>query len=218
MYVGSGDPLYTRLSDYYQPWYLIYRSNLYIVKALKKSTMANFSLYVLEYANSDNVISCEQNWINIINPEYNINPNAGNSKGYKHTDEALEKMHNISIGRTHTDEVKLDYSNFKIEILKYTSIDKVSKLEQYYMDSLAPDYNILQIAGPIGFSRLGLGDALNSPLGFNCIYLSSSNLASSVNVKNYSTNSSADRLRKSTQVVPVKIYRNVDLDKDTTIK
>lgn len=105
MYVGSGDPLYTKFSDYYLPWYLISRSNLYIVKALKKYTMANFSLYVLEYANSDNVISCEQNWINIINPEYNINPNAGNSKGYKHTDEALE-MRNISLGRTHTDEVK----------------------------------------------------------------------------------------------------------------
>lgn len=106
VYIGSGDPLYTRLSDYYQPWYLISRSNLHIVRALNKYTMANFSLYILEYTNSDNIISCEQNWINSLDPEYNINPSAGNSKGYKHTDEALEKMRNLSLGRTHTEEVK----------------------------------------------------------------------------------------------------------------
>ena len=47
---------------------------------------------VEEYTNSDNIISCEQNWINSLDPEYNINPSAGNSKGYKHTDEAKEKM------------------------------------------------------------------------------------------------------------------------------
>lgn len=54
VYVGSGDPLYTRLSDYYQPWYLVSRCNLYIVRAFNKHTMANFSLYILEYTNSDN--------------------------------------------------------------------------------------------------------------------------------------------------------------------
>lgn len=106
VYVGSGDPLYTRLSDYYQSWYLISRSNLYIVRAFNKYTMANFSLYILEYTNSDNIILCEQKWINIINPEYNTNPVAGNSKGYKHTYEAIEKMRSLSLGRTHTEEVK----------------------------------------------------------------------------------------------------------------
>ena len=106
VYVGSGDPLYTRLSDYYQSWYLISRSNLYIVRAFNKYTMANFSLYILEYTNSDNIILCEQKWINIINPEYNTNPVAGNSKGYKHTYETLEKMRSLSLGRTHTEEVK----------------------------------------------------------------------------------------------------------------
>lgn len=106
VYIGSGDPLYTRLSDYYQPWYLISRINLHIVRAMNKYTMANFSLYILEYTNSEDIISCEQNWINSIHPEYNINPQAGNSKGYKHTDESLVKMRNLALGRTHTEEVK----------------------------------------------------------------------------------------------------------------
>lgn len=106
IYVGSGDPLYTRLSDYYQKWYLISRDNLYIIRALNKYTMANFSLHILEYTNSENLISCEQKWINILKPEYNTNPNAGNSKGYKHTKESLDKMRNLALGRTHTEEVK----------------------------------------------------------------------------------------------------------------
>ena len=29
-YIGSGDPLYVRLSDYYQNWYLNSRSSIYI--------------------------------------------------------------------------------------------------------------------------------------------------------------------------------------------
>lgn len=106
VYVGSGDPLYTRLSDYYQPWYLTSRTNLYVIRAFNKYTMANFSLYILEYTDSESLIACEQNWINLIDPEYNTNPNAGSTKGYKHTDQALEKIRKLSLGRTHTEEVK----------------------------------------------------------------------------------------------------------------
>lgn len=106
VYVGSGDPICTRLSDYYQPWYLTSRTNLYVIKAFNKYTMANFSLYILEYTNSESLIACEQNWIDLIDPEYNTNPTAGSTKGYKHTDQALEKMRTLSLGRTHTKEVK----------------------------------------------------------------------------------------------------------------
>lgn len=81
VYVGSGDPLYTRLSDYYQTWYLTSRTNFYVIKAFNKYTMANFSLYILEYRDSESLIACEQNWINLIDPEYNTNPNAGSTKG-----------------------------------------------------------------------------------------------------------------------------------------
>lgn len=64
MYVGPGgcgDLLYVRISDYYQPWYLKYRNNLYIVRSLNKYTMKNFNLHILEYSNYENLIMCEQN-------------------------------------------------------------------------------------------------------------------------------------------------------------
>lgn len=53
-------------------------------------------MYILEYTGSDNIILCEQKWINIINLEYNTNPVAGNSKGYKHTYETIGRMCSLS--------------------------------------------------------------------------------------------------------------------------
>nr|YP_010846106.1 GIY-YIG homing endonuclease [Cyathus pallidus]WEV87293.1 GIY-YIG homing endonuclease [Cyathus pallidus] len=85
LYIGSGDPLYIRISDYYQKWYLENCTNLYIVRALNKYGMRNFSLSILEYTDEDNLISTEQKWIDNLKPEYNLNPTAGSSKGYKHT-------------------------------------------------------------------------------------------------------------------------------------
>lgn len=72
-YIGSGNSLYLRISDYYQKWYLKSRTNLYIVKALSKYGMKNFNLVILEYSNSKDLLLCEQKWIDLLKPEYNIN-------------------------------------------------------------------------------------------------------------------------------------------------
>ncbi len=84
-YIGSGDPLYLRISDYFQNWYFLYHPNLYIVRALSKYGMKNFSLVILEYSDSENLILCEQKWIDLLKPEYNISLVARNIKGCKRT-------------------------------------------------------------------------------------------------------------------------------------
>lgn len=106
MYVGSGYPLYLRISDYYQPWYLESRNNLYIVRSLNKYSIDNFNLHILEYSDSENVIMCEQKWIDLIKPEYNTNPIAGSTKGYKHKSESIDKMRLLATGRKHTNKVR----------------------------------------------------------------------------------------------------------------
>jgi group I intron endonuclease len=68
--------------------------------------MTNFFLHILEYSDSKNLIMCEQKWIDLIKPEYNINPIAGSSKGYKHSSDSIEKMSIKATGRKHTAEVK----------------------------------------------------------------------------------------------------------------
>jgi len=46
----------------------------------------------------------------LLKPEYNLNPIAVNSKGYKHTAESIEKLKNLAKGRKHKDETKKNMS------------------------------------------------------------------------------------------------------------
>ena len=49
---------------------------------------------------------------------------------------------------------KNGYSKFKLEILEYCELDKLIEREQYYLDNLKPEYNILKIAGSLtGFKH-----------------------------------------------------------------
>ena len=43
--------------------------------------------------------------------------------------------------------LKHGFSNFKLEILEYCGIADLLKREQYYMDILKPEYNIVETAG-----------------------------------------------------------------------
>jgi group I intron endonuclease len=47
--------------------------------------------------------------------------------------------------------LKYGYSNFSLDILEYCEPNKLISREQYYINLLNPEYNILKIAG----SRLG---------------------------------------------------------------
>jgi group I intron endonuclease len=50
--------------------------------------------------------------------------------------------------------IKNGYSNFKLEILEYCDVDIVLEREQYYLDCLNPEYNMLNVAGSlIGFKH-----------------------------------------------------------------
>jgi group I intron endonuclease len=43
--------------------------------------------------------------------------------------------------------IKYGYSNFSLEILEYCEPSRVVTREQYYIDLLKPEYNILKVAG-----------------------------------------------------------------------
>lgn len=66
--------------------------NLLICKALFKYGYSNFSLEILEYCEKENVLAREQYYLDLLQPEYNIQKIAGSPKGYKHTDASREKM------------------------------------------------------------------------------------------------------------------------------
>lgn len=50
--------------------------------------------------------------------------------------------------------LKYGYSNFSLEILEYCTINNIIEKEQYYLDLLRPEYNILKIArSSLGFKH-----------------------------------------------------------------
>lgn len=50
--------------------------------------------------------------------------------------------------------IKYGYSNFSLEILEYCESSLVVTREQYYIDLLKPEYNILKVAGsPLGYKH-----------------------------------------------------------------
>ena len=59
--------------------------------------------------------------------------------------EAIKNVKNISLICKAL--LKYGYSGFKLEILEYCAESEVLNREQYYIDLLKPEYNILKIAG-----------------------------------------------------------------------
>ena len=50
--------------------------------------------------------------------------------------------------------IKHGYSNFSLEIIEYCEPSLAVSREQYYLDLLKPEYNVLQIAGSsLGFKH-----------------------------------------------------------------
>ena len=67
----------------------------------------------------------------------------------------ISKRHTVLIYKAF---LKYGYQNFSLEILEYCDPEKAIEREQYYMDLLQPEYNILKTAG----SSFGLKHSLET--------------------------------------------------------
>lgn len=97
VYVGSAVDLTQRLWGYFSIPFLkkeLRRNRSRISNSLLKYGYSNFSLDVLEYCESTVLISREQYYIDLLNPEYNILKIAGSRLGSKHSPETLLKYKN----------------------------------------------------------------------------------------------------------------------------
>ena len=63
-----------------------------IYKAILKYGYSNFSLEILEYCDIKDIISREQYFLDLLNPEYNSLKIAGSSLGFNHSEESKQKM------------------------------------------------------------------------------------------------------------------------------
>lgn len=105
-YIGSGVDLYNRLRDYHQPWYLAFRTNLVIVRAINKYGIDNFTLVVLEFTKPEQSVASEQIWIDSHNPEYNVSPTASSTLGVSHTEQSKQKIQERMTGKPRSQKVR----------------------------------------------------------------------------------------------------------------
>ena len=99
-YIGSSAVLKRRYNEYSNPEYIarnLKKGNSQILNALIKYGYSKFSFEILEFCDIKNVLVREQYYIDLLKPEYNILLKAGSPLGYKHTDEAKEKMKGTKI-------------------------------------------------------------------------------------------------------------------------
>lgn len=126
-YVGSSSNITERLRKYYCKNYLEHRLSIYnsrIYKALLEYDHTNFSLEILEYCDKEALISREQYYLNIINPEYNICKVAGSMLGFKHSTSTLVKFKGrISVNAHRTIVINLE----KNDVIEYNSVRAAAK-------------------------------------------------------------------------------------------
>lgn len=108
-YIGSSTNLRYRLSQYYRLSYIdsqLSKSKSRILCALLKYGYTNFQLEILEYCTAENSLNREQYYIDLLKPEYNINPVSISRFGTKHSIESREKMSKSAQGRKHSEQTK----------------------------------------------------------------------------------------------------------------
>ena len=95
-------------------------------------------------------------WINLINQKCYIGSSTNLSRRLKtyFRISFLETQIKTNGSIIYRALLKNGYSNFSLEILEYCSPENAILREQYYMDQLKPDYNILKTAGSfLGFKH-----------------------------------------------------------------
>lgn len=97
LYVGSSINLTKRMVSYYHYYNSDKPSQFVIIRAMKKYGLDKFSLGIKEFCDNDPKIclDLEQKWIDYYKPKYNVLTTAGNSAGYKHSIETINKLKDI---------------------------------------------------------------------------------------------------------------------------
>lgn len=115
-YVGSAVDLKDRFRCHRQHLNKETHGNTYLQRAWNKYGENAFKFEILECWEPELLISMEQWWMNMLCPEYNIAPVAGNSLGVKHSKKTRANMsiahmgHRNNLGYKHTAETRANMS------------------------------------------------------------------------------------------------------------
>lgn len=96
------------------------KNKMIINRALLKYGYSNFKLIILEYCDTSVIIKREQYYINQLKPDYNINPTAGSSLGFKHSEYTKGIMSRVKRG--------LKFSELTRERMRISAIERLKRL------------------------------------------------------------------------------------------
>ena len=134
-YVGSAitNKLWTRFSNHL----LNYHGSKLVKKSVTKYGLNNFMYGILEYTdsattrlNNEELLTLETSYIGLILPKYNIVQEAGNTLGYKHTEETK-----IRLKAAFTEERRLALAKFQQERKGLWSEESKLKLREVALNS-----------------------------------------------------------------------------------
>ena len=99
-YVGSAVNLLRRQSQHLSALRRGSHYNQHLQRAFDKHGEATFAFTVLEHLRSKDLIEREQQYLDMLSPEYNISPTAGSPLGVRHTLETRRKISKAKKGHS----------------------------------------------------------------------------------------------------------------------
>jgi len=125
---------------------------MHIYKDILKYGHSKFTVEILEYYDPSELLKRKQYYFDLLKPKYSILKFAGYPLGYKHTQEAIEKLKNLGTGRKLSDQAKVRAARLGSIILKETRLKiSSSKLKANFKHSESGKLKI----GKSALARLG---------------------------------------------------------------
>jgi group I intron endonuclease len=144
-YIGSSLDLRRRFSEYFNVNRLLRASSMRINLAILKYGYSAFSLEILVYCDTSELMREEKHWIDHLNPEYNIlkepgSPNRGN--GWKHSEDAIRNMKEAQQNRSPVVRTNMSKAQFYCQEVIVTDLVTGTKTTYHAIRAAAKGLNI----------------------------------------------------------------------------
>jgi group I intron endonuclease len=146
MYIGSSVNVTMRITRHKVDLKRNTHPNTHLQRTYNKNGKKVFIYEVIEYCNPDRLISLEQQYIDQLNPEYNMCKQARSVLGIKRSNKTKKKLSKALKGRKFTDEHKKKLSAAKIGTTRIFTEEHKNKISQALIGRTISNKNRLKVS------------------------------------------------------------------------
>ncbi|ERL54968.1 GIY-YIG nuclease family protein [Psychrobacter aquaticus] len=127
IYIGSSINIKSRIKRHFNDLKKGSHHSLFLQRSFNKHGSENFSYRIIEITSQDNLLPCEQFYLDTLKPAYNISKNAGNTLGIKHSPEVVERnrLRNSGFGNGNS-KITPENLNEILELRKNLSVSDIA--------------------------------------------------------------------------------------------